>query len=131
MKKKPSVAKLHKKLWPIFSQYIRLRDTNNQGCVYCITCPAYKPWKEMQAGHFVSRRFKATLYDEMNVHPQCIMCNVFLHGNLLIYRRKMDEIYGADKVLELEQRSKQIKKFTTFELEEMIQAYTERLEQLQ
>ena len=85
----------------------------------------------MQAGHFVSRRFKATLYDEMNVHPQCIMCNVFLHGNLLIYRRKMDEIYGADKVLELEQRSKQIKKFTVFDLEEMIQAYTERLEQLQ
>lgn len=125
--KKPSVAKLHKKLWPIFSQYIRLNESTN-GWGRCFTCGIKKPWKELQAGHFVSRRFKATLYEEMNVNSQCMACNCFLHGNLLIYRRKMDELYGDNNVEALERRAHQVKKWTVPELEAMIAEYKAKVE---
>lgn len=127
--KKLSVTKLHKKLWPLVSQYIRLKAAS-EGQEVCFTCGIQKPWKELQAGHFVSRRFKSTLYEEMNLKPQCLNCNVFLHGNLLVYRRKLDALYGPEAVENLEQRAHQTKKWTTFDLLELIEIYTAKVKEL-
>lgn len=127
--RKVSVSSLHKKLWPVFSQYIRLKESYD-GWGQCITCSIKKPWKDLQAGHFVSRRFKATLYEEMNVHTQCFACNCMLSGNLLIYRRVMDDIYSPKAVEELERRAKQVKKFTVGELGVMLDGYTAKVKEL-
>lgn len=127
--KKPSVSKLHKKLWAIFSLYIRLNESKD-GIGTCITCGVKKPYKELQAGHFISRRFKATLYDEMNVHSQCFACNCFLHGNLLRYRRVMDDLYGDEAVYNMEQKAKEIKQWKAFELEDLIRYYTNEVSSL-
>ena len=36
---------------------------------------------DLQAGHFMSRRYHATRYDYDNTRVQCYSCNVGLHGN--------------------------------------------------
>lgn len=50
--KKPSVAKLKKKLWTLFSEYIRRLYSHDDICE-CVTCGVKKHWKELQAGHFI------------------------------------------------------------------------------
>jgi hypothetical protein len=56
----------------------------------------------MDAGHFISRRFEATLFDERNVNLQCIKCNRFENGNQYEHGLRIDKKYGpgtAEKIL--------------------------------
>ena len=44
----------------------------------CVTCPPgtpYKRYEELQAGHWIRRKFNGTRFDPRNVHPQCRYCN--------------------------------------------------------
>lgn len=91
---KPSVAKLKKTADTIFSQYIRLRDSDKDGNLKCISCDVVKPWKEMQNGHFVTRGCNLLRYDELNCNGQCVGCNMFKAGNLFEYGRQLDLKYG-------------------------------------
>lgn len=61
--KSPSRAKLEKEAWDAFSLYIRERD-KDKGCISC-------GGPVEQAGHMISRRRRATKYDERNVNGQC------------------------------------------------------------
>jgi len=137
--KKPkhkSVAKLKKELWPIFSQFIRLRDcletTGSIDYGECITCdnPPQHRFEDLDAGHFVAGRHNGNLFSEKGCHAQCRRCNRFLHGNQLEYRRAIIKLYGkgADEILEEEAR--QVKKFTVFELEDMKGYYTQKIKEL-
>jgi hypothetical protein len=90
-------------LWRWFSRYIRLRDSDENGMCVCKTCGAVKSYKQMDAGHFVSRRWKPTKYREDNVYAQCVHCNQHLSGNLALYRVAI----GEEKALELEDASRQ------------------------
>lgn len=84
----------------------------------------------MQAGHYMSRRHKSTIYDLDNIQVQCYSCNCMLHGNLIVYRRWMDNEYGPEQVEDLERRAKQSKKWTTGELEELYNYYKSENEKL-
>ena len=85
--KKPSRSKLIKKLDNVFSQYIRLSRSDDQGFCTCVTCGKSAHWKEggIQAGHFISRKHYSVRWDEDNVHPQCVGCNVFKAGEQYKY----------------------------------------------
>lgn len=123
---KPTVAQLKKQADTAFSIYIRLRDGEYRGGIWwcpCITCPAIKPIKEMQAGHFQSRRYMNTRFHEQNVHAQCKKCNIFNAGEQFKYSLAVDKRYGPGTATKLELLSRQIKQFKTFELEEMIAQY--------
>lgn len=100
--RKPSYSKAKKIAWDAFSKFIRLRDDLNG----CFTCPARKPWKQMQAGHFIPGRHNSVLFDERNCHSQCPSCNVFLHGNMIEYYPRMLEKYGQKVIDELRLRDK-------------------------
>ncbi|RKY08530.1 MAG: recombinase, partial [Planctomycetota bacterium] len=63
--------KLHNTVWDLFSQYIRLRDTQDDGYCYCCCCGLPRHWKRMDAGHFISRGHLYLRYNEKNVHAQC------------------------------------------------------------
>ena len=128
--KTPTVAKLKKKLDTIYSQYVRLSNSNFE-IVSCVTCGIEKPWKEMQCGHYVSRTHNATRFDEQNTHPQCYGCNVGRGGNYPKYALFLVQRYGAGILEDLDQRSKEIKRFTVSELEEMITDYKAKLADLQ
>lgn len=92
--KKPSVAKLKKKLWTLFSEYIRRLYARPDETCECVTCGVVKHWKELQAGHFIPAGSSNNLrFVEMNVHPQCYSCNCMKHSNPIEYRIYMEERY--------------------------------------
>lgn len=118
-KKTETVSGLKKKVWADFSKYIRYKYADHAGYCTCVTCGVTKPINEMQAGHFIQGRRPATLFNEFNVHPQCVGCNMFKHGNLIPYYEFMLETYGQDKIDELKSLDRQIKEFTIDELKEL------------
>lgn len=123
-KKKLSRSKIVKKLDNVFSQYIRLSNSKNGNCT-CITCGKVGDWKNggMQAGHFMSRKHYSTRWDERNVKPQCVGCNMFKAGEQYKFSLKL----GQQLSEELLEESRKIRKFTSDELEEMIKHYSNEL----
>ncbi|MFO0447615.1 MAG: recombination protein NinG [Pseudomonadota bacterium] len=89
-------------LWPVFSLYIRLRDSDKDGIGRCFTCGRPKHYKDADCGHGIPRQHKATKYNETNNHLQCKPCNGFQGGMREKYKEAMDRKYGAgtwDKML--------------------------------
>ena len=125
MAKKPSRKTIITKLDNIFSQYIRLRYSKNE-ISECVTCGKQDHWKKLQAGHFVSRKHYATRWDEDNVQVQCSGCNVFRYGEQYLFSKYL----GVDLSEELLIKSRKIQKFSDNELLEMIELYTEKVNNL-
>lgn len=118
--KQPKISTLKRKVWKLFSEYIRLRDclrtTGLPDYGKCITCSKTIPRKLLQAGHFISGRHNANLFNEEGCHAQCYNCNINLRGATLEYRRKIVELYGAGYDEYLETKAKLSVKFTVDDL---------------
>jgi hypothetical protein len=123
---KKTLSSLDKKLWKIFSIYIRKRDSDEDGYVYCFTCGVRKHWTEVDAGHFVTRSAKAIKYDEKNVHAQCKACNGFQGGMTYEYGKKLDERYGKGTAENLEAQRHSISGWTIQYLEDLIEKYNKK-----
>lgn len=122
-KKPPSVSVLKKKADSVFSLYIRQRDAewvNGEWQCTCITCGVMKPLKQMQNGHFVSRRCTSLRYDEQNCNAQCYQCNVMEHGMQYQYALALDDKYGEGTADRLFRQRFQSHKLTISELEDII-----------
>lgn len=91
-----SVAKLKAKLDKVFSLYVRLRDSNRKGYGKCITCNQPKHYTQAHAGHFQSRRYLNTRWDEQNVNLQCPGCNNWGAGEQYKYAKALDLKYGKE-----------------------------------
>ena len=128
---KPTLAKMKKKVWEVFSKYIRLRDClRTTGCSswgLCVTCGKRYHIKLLQAGHYVAGRTNAILFSERGVHAQCYNCNINLRGNTLEYRRKIIEMYGEGADEEIEAEKSKIVKYTIPDLEELLTHYKEEI----
>ena len=118
------------KLDRVFSEYIRRRDSDVLGRVHCITCGKVMPWKEAHCGHYISRRFMPTRYDEHNCHPQCPSCNTFKEGAHFIYRQRLVERYGEKAVVTMEALAQTPKSHNTESLKYLLKEYTETLKAL-
>lgn len=128
--KKKGVAQLKKDADKYFSLCVRYRDgeyKRGEWMVECITCHTEKPLKQMQAGHFVSRKVSSLRYDEENVNAQCPGCNVFKYGEQYLYSKEIDLKYGTGKADELMSRRHETHKFTIPELEEIIHDAKEQI----
>jgi len=132
--KQPSKSTVKGKAWREFSKYIRLRDalktTGTLTHVKCITCGKLLEVSFCDAGHFVSRRYNATLFDERNVNTQCRYCNRFLDGNLLEYRRQIVKLYGEGADIELEDKATEIKKYSVEDLTNLEKEFKMKVEKL-
>ena len=132
---KPTLRGTKKRAWVYFSKYIRLRDAlRTTGDIHyckCFTCGRIETIENMDAGHFVSRRFNSTLFDERNVHSQCTHCNTFLGGNQLEYRRQLIKMYGEGVDIGLEDKATETKKYTIPELKELIVGLKEKIRRLE
>lgn len=128
--KKLTVGKARKKAFRMFSKYIRLFHADDSGYCTCITCGTKKHWKEMDTGHFIHNR-NSIHFDERNVNPQCTYCNRYLHGNQINYTLFMIKTYGKKIVNELIKKSKEIKRWKVYELEEIYQTYREAVKKLE
>ena len=75
------MAKKHKNgvseayLDQIFSVYIRLSNSDDEGYVTCCNCGKRMYWKESTNGHFIKRRHRTLRWDERNCAPECAPCN--------------------------------------------------------
>jgi len=111
------------KLWKVFSEFIRLRDTNEEGFGKCYTCPRIIFWRNGDAGHGIGRQHKATKFNEINSHLQCKHCNGFEGGKREVYKEEMDKQYGEGTWAKMEIASRQICKRGKFEIETMTEYY--------
>ncbi len=127
MPRKPSRKTIVKKLDTIFSKYVRLKDADLKGNCICITCDRSYYWKEIQAGHFISRKHYSTRWDERNVKPQCYSCNVMRYGEQYKYSKYLGTKLSED-LLSL---SYKIVKFSNPELIEMTLTYNKLVQELE
>ena len=97
-----SLSWLDKKLWRLFSEFIRKRDADDFGVAKCISCNLQREWKYLGCGHYISRGNKRVKFDERNNNAQCKGCNAFKQGAAQEYRIGLIEKIGLDEVEDLE-----------------------------
>lgn len=119
-----------KKLWKVFSEYIRLRDSNERGYCKCFTCGGIRYWRNMDAGHGIPRGHMATKFNEMNNHAQCKICNGPRAGDRTNYRKEMEKRYGPEMWTELEIEARTVCKWSQFDIDLLELAYKEKVKKL-
>ncbi len=124
--KKLTRSKLIKKLDVVFSQYIRLSNADSKGMCMCVTCNKQFHWKNIQAGHFMSRKHYSTRWNENNVKPQCVGCNMFKSGE----QYKYSLFLGSELANDLYLKSKELVKFSSQDIQDMIDNYNSKLKLL-
>ena len=117
-----------KKLDTIFSQYIRLLYTSDNGYGDCITCGHSFHYNNLECGHFRSRRNLTTRWYEGNAHIQCIECNQ--KDDVGAYMIFMIEKYGMDFTSDIIQRSKVDYKFIQDDYGQMYKHYRAKVKEL-
>ena len=124
MAKLPPLPRLKKRLWVIFSHYIRQRDADENGMTKCISCDMVKHWREMDCGHFLPKSLGLSVYFvETNNHQQCQKCNLFLQGNQYNYALALKKRYGDDIIDKLEQIKNTPLKLSRVDYMELIEKY--------
>ena len=109
----------------VVNKYIRVRDEG----LNCISCDL--PPKKKNAGHYYSQGgHSAVRFDEDNIHLQCEHCNTFLSGNLLNYQIGIEKRIGGEKLMQLQAKAHDIKKWTKEELKEIIEIYKKKIKKL-
>lgn len=140
-----TIPTLIKQADKIYSQYVRLRDSEicpdgRRGS--CITCSKSivvidedNKWKRnAQNGHFIGRGCHYLRYNEQNTNLQCAYCNAWRDKESMLsaYREAVDAKYGGGTYLKLKNLAH---KHNTYrlkrqELEEIIYKYKEIVDNL-
>lgn len=129
MKRKTKVGKtkthsqLKKELDAIISKYVRISRSDKNGIGECFTCGKRAHWKKMHCGHFISRNYLATRFDENNLRIQCPGCNLFGGGRPLDFEENLVEELGKGVVEALKKKRHEIWKLSTTWFEEVIYHY--------
>ncbi len=98
---KRSTAWLKKKAQEVFNRWIRERDKDQS----CISCGSPNT---SDASHFYSSgHYKHMTFNEDNCHLACRKCNYFLAGNLIEYRKRLEQKIGAERLKALDTLSRQ------------------------
>jgi hypothetical protein len=117
-KKLIPIPRLLKKTQTVFNKWIRERDKDKG----CISCGA----EVSEAGHYYSQGHHSSLrFNEVNANGQCTRCNCWLSGNLIKYRNGLLQRYTEQQISLLDSVATRnpIKKWSRFELEEIIKQY--------
>lgn len=114
------IPKLRRDADKWFSLYVRMRDTNSSGYGECVTCQTKIHYKSGHAGHFISRRFPGTRWDELNVNLQCVGCNTFRAGEQYKYSLALEDKYGKGAAKKLQVKSQEYFKVRRDYLEQVI-----------
>lgn len=128
IKRKKAYDELY--LWPVFSEYIRLRGANDQGYVACFTCGIIKHWKQTDCGHGIPRQHRATKYNEINNQAQCKRCNGFEGGARELFKENMDKKYGRGTWDKLQVASRATCKLGKYEYDIMTELYKKKVREL-
>ena len=125
-KRKTLVSNLDK----YFSRFVRWSNADSDGNVKCATCETIKHVKEMQNGHFMSRRHYSTRWHVKNTAPQCYGCNIGSQGQQFKFSKYLDKKYGPGTAQHMEDRAELSRKYTDEELKILSQYYKEKVDEL-
>jgi hypothetical protein len=125
-----TISKLKKELDKWFSLYIRLRDATDEGLVQCFTSGRVYHYKNIHAGHFMSRKHLSTRWCDTNVQPQSVADNLFGQGEQYKFSVALDSKYGEGTAEELELLARTIMKVSRIDYEEKISYYKEAVDKL-
>ena len=123
------IAKTKSKLDSIFSQFIRLRGSNDEGWGNCFTCGRLRHYKEVDCGHFITRAKLATRWKEENCQFQCKQCNM-TGGQQYVFGKNLDAQYGEGTAEAILIESNKNKKWTVEELEEKCRYYRRKVNEI-
>lgn len=89
------VPKLKRKLWKVFSLWIKTRDKFT-----CFTCGRKGEGQGMHCGHYIPKSIcgPGLYFHELNNHAQCFNCNINLGGYGAMYDINMTKKYGQEEV---------------------------------
>ncbi len=73
---------------------------------FCITCERRFHIEYLDAGHCISGRRNAVLFDIKNIYNQCNYCNVQMHGRRKLYEKKLVARYGQEWMDSRKRRAK-------------------------
>ena len=118
-KKQKTVAKLREEAAVLLQKLVRMKAADENGLATCVTCGKRQHYKDMDGGHFISRKWTATKLVEENVHPQCKGCNQYASGKYDDYALYMVDTYGIEMVRELNDKKRELCKQNRIELEDM------------
>lgn len=124
------MTKEEKRLDRLFSQYIRLRDTKEKGFCTCCSCSRKVTYDTSDAGHYISRGYKSTKYDEINVHAQCRNCNRFRQGMQRDYQEFIIKRYGKEEEEKLYLKSKMLCKRNRNDFLQLIEHFKSKVNEL-
>lgn len=85
----------------LFSNYIRDRDTRG-GMGKCYTCGKILPREKLQCGHYIGRQHYATRWEPDNCRAQCVYCNCWNEGEKGIFRARLVQEVGENRVGSME-----------------------------
>lgn len=136
-KQKPLThAQLKKKLDEWFSKYIRYRAADKDGTAECYTCGKRDHVRNLQAGHFASRRYMATRWHDPqdghgNIQVQCIACNLYEQGRQWHFGRRLDQAVSG-RAEEIMQAAGCKRTYAVAELRQMVEFYRKKsIEQME
>lgn len=113
----------------VFNTFIRVRDEGK----FCITCHRILNSKKTKfdAGHYYSQGGHSSVrFDEDNCFGQCVECNRYKHGNLIMYGENLKDILGEEKYKALKDRAYDTRRYTIQELQTLIVTYKEKIKKL-
>lgn len=127
-RKKTSRRKSSKKspkliLDEVFSNYIKLRNQDEHGHLFCFTSLKRLPRVKIDAGHYIPRGHLKYRWDERNVFPQSIFDNRFKSGAPTVYKRHLTELYGEDFVTDREGDKYSSHSMSKYDMEQLIEHY--------
>ena len=124
MPRKPTIKSLTNKADRLTSYFVRQLYADEHGVVSCCTCGLRKHWREVDCGHYKSRRHKSTRWALTNLGPQCKGCNAFgkvrlssTPGEPAYFRKWLVKTWGEEEVEKIEQLATETWKPTIGELE--------------
>ncbi len=75
----------------VFSRCVRMMYADKDGYCECYTCGNRKHWTLQQCGHFIKRGNTVVRWSFRNSRVQDKNCNENLHGNLEVYKQRLNE----------------------------------------
>lgn len=125
---KPKTEKL---LDEEFSKFNRMSLADQDGLCQCYTCTKVLHWKDMDNGHFRSRKHLATRYDLDNCRPQCKTCNQFKEGKYERFENHLRREIGSTRVDTVIANSYLTVKISEPEAQAMLQSLKQKNKELE
>ena len=100
---KKTLPQLRKKLWSVLSPGLRAKWRKKDGSTNCYTCSTPIPkGGKVDCGHgYPKKKYKGTYYDERNLRPQCVSCNLGGQGEQWIFFHRLITDIGQEEFNEM------------------------------